>query len=745
MKYYHEILHVGFYKECRAISFCNRKSLCGGEVEPSTRYNMKIGIISRFQDCNDCGEILQYYALQEAIKSLGNTVEIIDYSCFCEPIETPTEPFFHKIERKIYQKLKKSNINYFSKENLTSFSRRNLHISRHYNKGTIIYANNEYDGFVCGCDQIWNPDYFDSNLYLAFADKSKTRISYASGFGNGSISVTVLRKVEPLIKSLSAVSVEQRNIAETLHTNGVDVCKAINPILLWNESFWDSIISGKEDSKQKYVLCYFTEDSDSNQKQIKSITKSKKIKTILIEGEKNSRTKEYNYADEILYDVSPERLIGLIKRSSFVISDSFHICALSTIYNVPFFVFESSFDNNPKGNKLMLLDFIDMLEMKSHIVKNPGKIQSMLAQKFSINNFLLEEMREKSWDYLKSSLSTNAEGCSNCKIYEYPIGVYAGQCKDIRIRKNSSSGGIFYLLAKEVLSKNGIVIACRLDQNGKAIHDICCSINELSEYMTSKYVQSEMREMFRVAGENLLTGNHVLFVGTPCQVAGLLRYLKIKKIQTNQLLCVDFFCHGVPSPFVWSEYLKSLMHGNISSLQHVNFRHKEYGWRNFSMCIEMKDSNRYLKDISHDEYLRGFMKNAFLRPSCYRCRYKMIKHDSDITIGDFWHFDENKSSIADDNTGVSLIVAQSVKGENAILSLKNQLTMDSLSPETIFEATLASCVVPEVSDLRTRFFKEYNLFCNKYGRNKMNEYLKKQLKESFSLRIIKVVNRILRR
>lgn len=192
-------------------------------------------------------------------------------------------------------------------------------------------------------------------------------------------------------------------------------------------------------------------------------------------------------------------------------------------------------------------------------------------------------------------------------------------CNNIeeKIRLSSSSGGAFYSLAKAVLSQNGIVFGARFDENWNVIHDCCESVSEIEQFMGSKYVQSKISDMYEKSKKYLLAGRYVLFSGTPCQIYGLKSYLG--KDYEN-LITMDFVCHGVPSPMVWRRYIEE--RSNSREIKKINFRDKTDGWRRFSLCIQYSDGNEYRKNQHEDIFMKGFLQNIFLRPSCYECRFK---------------------------------------------------------------------------------------------------------------------------
>lgn len=240
---------------------------------------------------------------------------------------------------------------------------------------------------------------------------------------------------------------------------------------------------------------------------------------------------------------------------------------------------------------------------------------------------------------------------------------YVCYCKNEDIRRESSSGGIFYLLAEKVIKDDGVVFAARFTADFTVIHEKCESVSDIHHFMGSKYLQSHIGNMFSEIRYELNNDRKVLFTGTPCQVAGLKTYLR--KVYEN-LILVDFVCHGVPAPLLWKKYLDEQFNGR--SITKINFRNKSDGWQDFCLKIEFTDGKCYKKSQYDDLYMRGFLKNLTLRPSCYKCHFKPSQ-DADITLSDFWGVQKLAPDFYD-NKGVSLIMLHSLKGKQLFETIK---------------------------------------------------------------------------
>lgn len=262
-----------------------------------------------------------------------------------------------------------------------------------------------------------------------------------------------------------------------------------------------------------------------------------------------------------------------------------------------------------------------------------------------------------------------------------PIVCYAAKHKEENVRKNSSSGGVFTLLAERIINQGGVVFGVKIDESYEIVHSYTETKDGLKEFQGSKYVQSRIGDTFKDVESFLKQNRKVLFSGTPCQVSALKLFLHK---EYENLLCLDFICHGVPSPGVYRRYLtETAYHHALQPLQarltedavrlpegykftKISFRDKCEGWINFSMSTEIKDSNnrKYIQSLNlwKDPFLKGFLRDWYLRPSCHQCPAKELKSGADITIADYWDVNLTYPEFADDK-GVSAVIVNTLKGE----------------------------------------------------------------------------------
>lgn len=258
-----------------------------------------------------------------------------------------------------------------------------------------------------------------------------------------------------------------------------------------------------------------------------------------------------------------------------------------------------------------------------------------------------------------------------------PLSVYSGWSKDDSVRMASSSGGAFTEIARPILERGGVVFGCALDSDLKAVHTYVESMEDLTKLRGSKYVQSYIGDSYRQAKRFLVEGREVLFSGTPCQIAGLKAYLRK---DYNNLWTVDLICHGVPSPLMYEEYKSYIESKYNDKIKDIKFRSKKVSWSYFGMFVTFRNNSRsYYGNYFSDPYIRGFLRDYFLRPSCHQCQYTTEERVSDFTIADWWGYIGASPKDKDFRIkGVSLILANSYKANSFINSLNLELTNQTL-------------------------------------------------------------------
>ena len=274
---------------------------------------------------------------------------------------------------------------------------------------------------------------------------------------------------------------------------------------------------------------------------------------------------------------------------------------------------------------------------------------------------IMEKDEEGFW-YPKID-SKNCIECKKCEQFcpilqeKFQISkrdAYAAVSSNATIVKKSSSGGLFSVFAQAVLEENGTVYGAAFNEDYMVEHKGIVKKEDLESIFGSKYVQSRIGSVYREIEQKLKVGESVYFSGTPCQVNGLKVFLNK---EYENLISQDIICHGTPSPKMWEHYLKSF---KLKKGAKISFRDKSTGWESYSFVVS-QGGKKFKQRADDNMYMRAFINNYTLRPSCYTCKIKGENRRSDITLGDFWGIKNVFPDFYDKN-GVSLVVLNSEKG-----------------------------------------------------------------------------------
>lgn len=315
-----------------------------------------------------------------------------------------------------------------------------------------------------------------------------------------------------------------------------------------------------------------------------------------------------------------------------------------------------------------------------------------------------------------------------------PQNVYAAKNPNETIRMNSSSGGIFTILAERIINTGGVVFGACWDDEWNIKHDYAECIDDLAQFRSSKYLQSVIADTYIKAEYFLKAGREVMFTGTPCQIAGLKHFLRK---EYDNLLTVEVICHSVPSLGVWQQYLTEKLQTlgwNKSDIQHISFRDKKTGWKTYSFVIENRNGNIFTELSSKNAFMRGFLADLYTRPSCHACPAKQLRSGSDITLGDFWGIESLMPEI-DNDKGVSAIIVNSYKGKESLHNIKVELQEVQYNELTTRNPALVKSF--PITPKRTEFFKEDG--------STFEEKVTRLAKEPFSMRTLayRIVQKII--
>jgi len=311
-------------------------------------------------------------------------------------------------------------------------------------------------------------------------------------------------------------------------------------------------------------------------------------------------------------------------------------------------------------------------------------------------NAILMQQDKKGFSYpvVDKDLCVNCGLCEKvCPIHNenperVPEHVYGVKNKDENIRRDSSSGGLFTIFAEDVIDKGGVVYGAAFDCDWSVHHVRITNKLEIAKLRGSKYVQSNIGNTYIEAKKDLIEGKNVLYSGTPCQIAGLLKFLHKKY---DNLTTIDFVCHGVPNPRIWKDYLieeisarravagKSTDFSSLNTMsliKDIKFRDKSNGWKKYRFFLRFaeasaegkksSDFSSYSTYVWEHPYMLLFLNDYILRPSCHECHFRCGKSHAIYTIADYWCIERKHPDFFDDN-GVSMLLQYDNKNISHIL------------------------------------------------------------------------------
>lgn len=282
-----------------------------------------------------------------------------------------------------------------------------------------------------------------------------------------------------------------------------------------------------------------------------------------------------------------------------------------------------------------------------------------------------------------------------------PLKVMAAINKDDEVRMASSSGGMFFLLAQQVINAGGVVFGAKYDSDWQVFITYASTMEEVKAFMGSKYVQARTEDSYIDCEKFLKSGRKVLYSGSPCQVAGLKHFLRR---EYDNLITVDFVCHGMPSPKVWGRYLSEIV-ASVRLLANEKSSKGRKLWKKTCFDISYDKSERKVSlsvVFNKSHYMNAFLHDMILRPSCYDCKAKCGRSRSDITIADYWGIQIEHPEMYDDK-GTSLLIVNTDRGAQCLPLEQCRLLESKLERTKKYNGGLASRI--SVHHCRKKFFK----------------------------------------
>ena len=278
------------------------------------------------------------------------------------------------------------------------------------------------------------------------------------------------------------------------------------------------------------------------------------------------------------------------------------------------------------------------------------------------------------------------------------VSAYVTQCNKVDVLQESTSGGFMDCLGEYVISNGGVVFGVKYGNDFMPIHSLAVNTEDLKAFRNSKYSQSVLGDAFSDIKKYLEQEQKVLFIGTPCQVAGLKSYLRK---EYENLISADLVCRSIPSPLLFKKYLEWQEKKYNSKINSIVCRNKTYGYHRGTLVIRFENGRVYSGSNRVDKYMKAFHTNICSRPSCYSCQFKTKTRCSDFTVFDSWRPDVVCEGLADNDQGYSNVVIHTLKGEQIIHEISGS-TIWRGDQETMFRFTgemeRSSVKKPQVRD-----------------------------------------------
>ena len=307
----------------------------------------------------------------------------------------------------------------------------------------------------------------------------------------------------------------------------------------------------------------------------------------------------------------------------------------------------------------------------------------------------------------------NQEKCISCKKCEVVCPVinrklhqdeqqraYACYNKDESIRAQSTSGGIFSVIAEYFIkNKQGIVYGAAFDKDFNVVCERTDTEDGLEAFRGSKYVQSRLEYTYREIEQLLLEKKYVLFSGMPCQIEALKSFLGR---EYQNLFTMDMVCFGIGSPLLWQHYLCEFH--DKEKIEKFVFKDKKEGWKHWKIKVVEAGKETYY-ERKDNLYMNSYLKKVNIRPSCFNCKFKGLDRKSDVTIADCWGIGEENQKLNDDR-GLSALLVHTNKAQKLFEAIKDKVRYEEYEPSELMEGNWATTCTVEKNNLRKRFFDE---------------------------------------
>lgn len=347
------------------------------------------------------------------------------------------------------------------------------------------------------------------------------------------------------------------------------------------------------------------------------------------------------------------------------------------------------------------------------------------------------------------------EKCINCGLclkrcpqqnddvnQNFPIKCYAAKNKNKIELINGSSGSIFAIIADYVLGSNGEVYGAAFQKDLKVQTVMIDNKEKLNELMGSKYIQSDTNSTFKQVKLSLDKNVLVLYVGTPCQIAGLKSFLSK---EYKNLIAIDLVCHGVPSNKLFQKYIQSIQKKYNSKIEQYYFRNKEKNGWGLNIKIKFENGKTKYSKANLDPYFKTFLEGKTYREVCYNCKYANLNRIGDITLADYWGIEKEHPDF-DSNLGVSAVLINSQKGKDIFKNIKNNLFTKETNISKIIKENRNLTMPTRRPNIRSQIYTNIdNMDFKEYASKnlKFKKSLKDILKNMVPFKVKNIIKKII--
>ena len=544
-------------------------------------------------------------------------------------------------------------------ERFGEFSRKHLHISE-----TVLDRLNtgdlwrEKDFFLCGSDQIWNPNYKTTSELAFCAFAPERTVCIAPSFGVSQIPEHRKEDYARWLGNIRTLSVREaagQKIIKEL--TGRDAELLLDPTMALPAAQWEDLAKKPENELPKeYIACYFLgKITKSYRRKIRRLAKEKDLPVVML----------FDITSPAYYAYDPAEVLYTIRHARYVLTDSFHGSVFSVLFHKDFSVFLRDEGTVTMNSRLETLLERFSLQDRFGVAGCP----EIAPERWERVDAVLETERAHTRQYLENAIRAGA-GEHREEKTALPT-VYSGYLKNEKTLMQSASGGAATACAEAILQQGGCVFGAAYTEDYKGAEYICCeTAEELKKLQGSKYC--ETKKNFALLAEKLNEGRTVLFIGLGCDVAAAIAYCKSKNAPTEKLYTVDVLCHGPMGAAAHRGFIEDLEKKYHSPVVSFTSRSKEHGWSSSSvMAAKFANGKEFRKPMEATDY--GYVFTHYALPRCTNCHFKGGDHQGDLCVGDHWGLTARDSGW--NKNGVSILIRQTEKGRELLDMLGERFRM----------------------------------------------------------------------